>query len=468
MGTKMNIANNAARITSLAAGLLFMSGTATAWGMNNAVTVAYGTAAGQNLGWIVKALEERYYLARVNFSVSTNWTLPQLKNYCRQILPCYVDHFEAAAGMFDNYFQQGMNALPMLTGTGLCARLNMPTNYLDYTPPCYLSRVAQGVSGGGTNYPPGRTNWTTVDYGWEGLTGLVANLKWTKTMPAWCSQNGYVTNYYYEMTNTYGSGLSCETIYTEDGGDPTDAQIEMVVHGCPAFMGHGHDGWYSRDGGLQCEDVVLRDSCPAPDVIPNFLDHYFWWDLPRLNRSGIVSRPGKYYYHAGKVDYFMRLWIVQNTSFNPHQWTARLVDAPPDILAEDTFQIYGCDAKMRVELGLRNYTCQVNWYVRETATNWISTPVPNPNYYHAGNTMAAADQRIESDTFQSRGEMASVTMNYGCAHDQDYNAIAGNRLFYIWSRKKLIVTNEYLFIVDAGEAVVKWDVPGGLRFLNPP
>jgi hypothetical protein len=54
--------------------------------------------------------------------------------------------------------------------TQFLAQLSFPTNYLDYTPyrglsGCGYPYVTAQTLAGGTNYPPGRTNWVTLDYG---------------------------------------------------------------------------------------------------------------------------------------------------------------------------------------------------------------------------------------------------------------------------------------------------------------
>lgn len=81
---------------------------------------------------------------------------------------------------------------PFMTWTGLCDRLDIPTNYLTYTPWSFLSGLgvftndaavghAYGYTNaftvvGGPYLPSGRTNWYTTDYGWDNLRRIIDNI----------------------------------------------------------------------------------------------------------------------------------------------------------------------------------------------------------------------------------------------------------------------------------------------------
>lgn len=80
------------------------------------------------------------------------------------------------------------------TVTGLLASAKMPINFFSYTPRSNLSGcgpftnagLAWGngwtndqTAAGGTNYPTGRTNWYTTDYGLMHITNIFPPLVWT-------------------------------------------------------------------------------------------------------------------------------------------------------------------------------------------------------------------------------------------------------------------------------------------------
>lgn len=85
----------------------------------------------------------------------------------------------------------------------------LPTNYLDYTPWRCLdglgpftndTTVGHGygwtneyTAAGGTNFPAGRTNWYTTDYGYDGLRAMLTNLTayWNPIDIYFADQSGF-------------------------------------------------------------------------------------------------------------------------------------------------------------------------------------------------------------------------------------------------------------------------------------
>lgn len=79
-----------------------------------------------------------------------------------------------------------------LTSTSICELARIPTNYFSYTPWSGLNGVGghtndatvgrphgavnEYTEAGGTNYPPGRTNWYTTDYGFDQMRAVISNM----------------------------------------------------------------------------------------------------------------------------------------------------------------------------------------------------------------------------------------------------------------------------------------------------
>lgn len=132
----------------------------------------------------------------------TGWFMQRsrLKSYkatAKALIPQFVDLSQTnAAGTFDDYFVAHSNTVrfPLLTVTGLCDQLRLPTNYFEYTPWFHLNGYGSATNdptvghphgpsnattaAGGTFFPPDRTssNWWTTDYGWAPMQMIVNTL----------------------------------------------------------------------------------------------------------------------------------------------------------------------------------------------------------------------------------------------------------------------------------------------------
>lgn len=141
------------------------------------------------------AAVERCYAAGVSIAGlrlyrSQYDNLTNIKARLKAAVPAYIVT-NGMEGDLSGYIES--NGIPYYTVTGLLYSVKMPTNFFDYTPWSNLSGVgpltnsgyAWGngwtngwTKAGGTNYPPGRTNWYTTDYGIMWITNVFSALVW--------------------------------------------------------------------------------------------------------------------------------------------------------------------------------------------------------------------------------------------------------------------------------------------------
>jgi hypothetical protein len=123
--------------------------------------------------------------ARSELAAYKEWT----KSRCKW----FVDTNNFVDGKWTN--STAAYPFPLFTVTALCASARIPTNYFEYTPWRGLSGLGPYTNdasvpypygwtnaytlAGGTNFPAGRTNWYTTDYGFSGFTSVVAQLRFT-------------------------------------------------------------------------------------------------------------------------------------------------------------------------------------------------------------------------------------------------------------------------------------------------
>jgi hypothetical protein len=149
----------------------------------------------------------------------------------------------------------GLWALPVWTATGILAACALPTNYLDATPFRCLSGLgvytdgidfvttgraygwsnAQTIAGG--SVPTNRQAWRTTDYGWSGVTSIVARLTHTITSDNggrgyWATTNGELNvrtgnTPYPETDATYiGAQDTAEAVFATNNYATTDYEEE--------------------------------------------------------------------------------------------------------------------------------------------------------------------------------------------------------------------------------------------------
>jgi hypothetical protein len=179
--------------------LLYAPGATAGWNTNAWPAHEHLRAGATNIQDLHDSLRERY-------ESGTNWftapTTPRFYRFNRSLLVDYKGTVMAMLatnghrGWLDTHTQPagpaGGSAVTNLTPIRLAEICRLPTNYLSYTPWRCLDGVGpftndlsvgrgygwtnEYTAAGGTNYPPGRTNWYTTDYGYDGLRLMVTNM----------------------------------------------------------------------------------------------------------------------------------------------------------------------------------------------------------------------------------------------------------------------------------------------------
>ena len=109
----------------------------------------------------------------------------------------FKDPSKMSGTKFDVYFSGGGSDFPCYTTSNLLKNLNLPLNYLSYTPYrclCGLGPFTNDTTvghpygwtnatttAGGANFPAGRSTWYTTDYGWQGMKDIINELYLTSS-----------------------------------------------------------------------------------------------------------------------------------------------------------------------------------------------------------------------------------------------------------------------------------------------
>jgi hypothetical protein len=127
----------------------------------------------------------------------------------------------------------------------------LPTNYLDYTPwRCldglgpFTNDVSVGhgygwtneyTAAGGTNFPAGRTNWYTTDYGYDGLKSMLTNLTayWNPPDVYFADQSGFSekaikTSYPDTLKTTWNDAVADFSAQWNDGWTNVAAGVPLI------------------------------------------------------------------------------------------------------------------------------------------------------------------------------------------------------------------------------------------------
>ncbi len=139
------------------------------------------------------------------FRFTQRTRLVEYKSKLTELIPNFVDHTQTnASGDFNDFFATPSEIdFPKWSTGNLLASLQIPGNYLTYTPRLMLNGYGRfgitndnfegygvpfgftnaATGAGGTNFPVARTNfptWKTTDYGWIYMTNVINSLIWTR------------------------------------------------------------------------------------------------------------------------------------------------------------------------------------------------------------------------------------------------------------------------------------------------
>jgi hypothetical protein len=165
---------------------------------------------------VYSAAVERCYAAGISIA-GPKWYRSQYDNLTnvKARLKAAIPYYIVTNGQDgDLSYDIATNGLRHYTVTGILTSAKMPTNFLDYTPWSNLSGVGpltnsgyawgngwtnEYTVAGGTNFPAGRDEWYTSDYGVMWITNIFPPLVWAN------AELASVTRYQY---GTYNGGTS--------------------------------------------------------------------------------------------------------------------------------------------------------------------------------------------------------------------------------------------------------------------
>lgn len=182
-------------------------------------------------------------------------------------IPYYVDTNQT--GEIASWAAASNQVLPLLTWTGLCDRIRIPTNYLTYSP---HRREFNGLGGsttdagvighahGGTNeftaaggpyFPSGRSTWYTTDYGYDPMKAILAEMALVSEDLRWT----YWIIGYPSVESVFFRGIGDDWVASWD--DAVSAAVDAYAQVSEATNALGFQYWggsgYWNLGDFKCE-----------------------------------------------------------------------------------------------------------------------------------------------------------------------------------------------------------------------
>lgn len=297
------------------------------------------------------------------------------------------------------------------TAQALLASARLPTNYFEYTPYRTLSGlgpytndatvghphgwVTTETSAGGTNFPAGRTNWYTSDYGFDGIIAIVTNLNRILTWQEYTS--GQHTKYdnttapsgdpdlgdaYYQTWNDVLNNLTVVVTNAPINNNTGICRsygngFYSAYYGKWAWRGDRHSDSYAaaglHSGGTYGTNaaycVLFRSTNPAP---------------PDTYRRSIYDSFGRNQNEIGS-------W-PNATNATYRGWQIASNNAAADVFWWDYgFGVSQQVARSFIEIGLTNYTAVTMPTEEEVGTN--NMDVYRGNYGYGGTKLVILDFR---------------------------------------------------------------------------
>jgi hypothetical protein len=266
------------------------------------------------------------------------------------------------ADNFTAYFNAQMSVsnntytLPSASIASVLSNVCLPKNYFEYTPwSCldgvgpYTNDTTVGHSYGwmvpgvtepeyaGDNFPPGRTNWYSTDYGWDGMTGILSQLTWVlgnaddvSEYPTYVGRFSTTSEYCYGYVSHYSPPVNpyvtwddtcaeAAAIYT-NRGEFYEGIIENYSRGY-----RGLNPPESSNFVAQAKGYIAYSHHKMEDAKPREMQFYFLTTWPGEGLSSLSNTV----YDGGNGNYTNKgAWVVDGTNlnsaigpeFHPYPW----------------------------------------------------------------------------------------------------------------------------------------------------
>jgi len=469
---------------------------------------------------------ERCDVAGISYPATQTWyrlqrtNLQNLKDKVEELVPYFVDTNEVDAGAtsFAGWFQTLQAGsyptdFPMLTISGVCTHVGIPTNYFDYTPwRCLNGRGpfttgvdyaaighphgwtnATTADGGSISLPAGRTNWYTTDYGWEGLKAAINLLRYSRTNATAVASTNSTHGYY----NGEGWGHDDDGEWDSLGSVLGDWSKDNTSVGWPLALVDTctePDGWDNVIGAV----ADNRIDCTKTNMIwSRYVTNEArtaWEHAVEVGHSGVYHAagspigglPADASVSAGYVLAGAALFAASDCG-ETRSWSQVTnvihANATAGVYWQYKWDLVGCSSCGDVDgtNAVEGAKWLEPWDERTRYSSYIGGDVPNTNY--------ACDREV-----WALGETPAMVHGYGLeaefVWDWPFSPSTLNRDYYVRLKEEVIadspgpstlyknacITNipyfatadivQRGFAIDSGYVLWRWDVAGGFAYVE--